>query len=108
MTQLESAKKGKTTPEMDQAAKHEGVSPEEIRRKLAAGSAVIPKNRLRTFEARAIGQGLQTKINANIGTSAATPACRKSSKNCRWPSKPGRMPSWTSPREGISTPSWPG
>ena len=32
---------------------------------------VIPKNRLRAFEVRAIGQGLSTKINANIGTSAS-------------------------------------
>jgi phosphomethylpyrimidine synthase len=71
MTQLEAAKAGEITPEMKQAAKYDGVEPEEIRRKLAAGSVVIPKNRLRTFEARAIGLGLSTKINANIGTSAS-------------------------------------
>ncbi len=70
MTQLESARKGVTTPEMVQAAKYEGVSPEEIRCRVAEGSVVIPKNTLRTFEARGIGQGLRTKINANIGTSA--------------------------------------
>ena len=55
MTQLDSAKAGEITPEMVQAAKYDGVSPEEIRQKLAAGSVVIPKNRLRAFEARAIG-----------------------------------------------------
>ena len=71
MTQLDAAKAGEITLEMEQAAKHDGVAPEEIRRKLAAGSVVIPKNRLRAFEARAIGQGLSTKINANIGTSAS-------------------------------------
>jgi phosphomethylpyrimidine synthase len=71
MTQLDAAKAGEITPEMVQAAKHDGVEPEEIRRKLAAGSVVIPKNRLRAFEVRAIGLGLSTKINANIGTSAS-------------------------------------
>ena len=71
MTQLEAAIAGEITPEMEQAAKYEGVDPAEIRRKLAAGSAVIPKNRMRTFEARAIGSGLSTKVNANIGTSAS-------------------------------------
>jgi phosphomethylpyrimidine synthase len=69
MTQLDEARAGKTTPEMAQAAQHDGVEPEEIRRRLADGSVVIPKNRLRTFDARAIGLGLSTKINANIGTS---------------------------------------
>jgi phosphomethylpyrimidine synthase len=71
MTQLESARKGGTTPEMVQAAKYDGVSPEEIRCRVAEGTVVIPKNTFHTFEARGIGQGLRTKINANIGTSAS-------------------------------------
>jgi thiamine biosynthesis protein ThiC len=71
MTQLDAAKAGEITPEMVQAAKYDGVSPDEIRQKLAAGSVVIPKNRLQAFEVRAIGLGLSTKINANIGTSAS-------------------------------------
>jgi len=71
MTQLESAKKGEITPEMVRAAAHDHVSPEELRQRVAVGSVVIPKNRLHAFEARAIGQGLSTKINANIGTSAS-------------------------------------
>lgn len=71
MTQLESARKGETTPEMVAAAAHDRISPEELRQRVAAGSVVIPKNRRHTFDARAIGQGLSTKINANIGTSAS-------------------------------------
>jgi len=71
MTQLESAKKGKITPEMVQAAAYDGVSPEELLCKVAAGSVVIPKNKAHAFEARAIGSGLSTKINANIGTSTS-------------------------------------
>jgi len=71
MTLLESAREGKITGEMEQASKHDGVSPEEMREKLARGVVVIPKNRLHTFSARGIGAGLSTKINANIGTSAS-------------------------------------
>ncbi|MDA8126966.1 MAG: phosphomethylpyrimidine synthase ThiC [Deltaproteobacteria bacterium] len=71
MTQLEAAREGKITAEMEQAAEYEGMNPEAIRDKVAAGSVVIPKNRGHRFSARAIGRGLSTKINANIGTSAS-------------------------------------
>jgi phosphomethylpyrimidine synthase len=71
MTQLESARQGVTTPEMIQAAHYEGVSAEEIRCRVAEGSVVIPKNTFHAFDARGIGRGLRTKINANIGTSAS-------------------------------------
>ena len=57
MTQLESARKGATTPEMVQAATYEGVSPEEIRCRVAEGSVVIPKNMYHAFDARGIGEG---------------------------------------------------
>ncbi len=71
MTQLEAAKQGKITPEIVQAAQYDGVPPEELLQKVAAGTAVIPKNIAHAFEARAIGEGLSTKINANIGTSTS-------------------------------------
>lgn len=70
MTQLESAKKGKISAEMRRVAKAEGVDPEFVRRGIARGKIVIPKNihhKLKTL--CGIGQGLKTKINANIGTS---------------------------------------
>lgn len=69
MTQLESARKNKITEAMHQVARHENLSPEQVRQGIAAGSVVIPKNRNRDFEARGVGQGLRTKVNANIGTS---------------------------------------
>ena len=43
MTQLESARRGETTPEMAQAATYDHVSPEEMRRRVAEGSVVILK-----------------------------------------------------------------
>jgi phosphomethylpyrimidine synthase len=69
MTQLEDARNHKITEAMKQAAAQEGLAPEFIRAGTAAGEIVIPKNINRSFEARGIGRGLLTKVNANIGTS---------------------------------------
>jgi len=69
MTQLEDAVKGRITEAMNQVADYEKLSPEVIRQRVADGSVVIPKNLHHAFSARGVGQGLTTKINANIGTS---------------------------------------
>ena len=69
MTQIEAARSNRITDAMHQVARKEGLSPEAVREKVAAGVAVIPKNRNRDCEACGIGQGLKTKVNANIGTS---------------------------------------
>jgi phosphomethylpyrimidine synthase len=55
---------------MEQAARHEGLEPEVVRRGLARGTLVVPANREhRGLKSIAIGQGVKIKINANIGTS---------------------------------------
>lgn len=70
MKQLEAAKKGVITEEMKLCARREGVSPEFICRGVAEGTIVVVRNnRHRNIEPLAIGRGLRTKINANIGTS---------------------------------------
>lgn len=69
MTQMEHALKGTITPQMEAAARHDNVNPEYLRNLVAAGLAVIPHNINRNFNARAVGQGLPAKVNANIGTS---------------------------------------
>lgn len=70
MTQLEQAKKGIITPQMKKAARAEGVEPELIRQGIAEGKIVITQNRRhRLIKPLAIGKGLRTKVNANIGTS---------------------------------------
>jgi phosphomethylpyrimidine synthase len=69
MTQLEDARNGRITDAMQQVAAAEHISPEVIRQRVAEGSVVIPKNIHHTFIARGVGQGLTTKVNANIGTS---------------------------------------
>ncbi len=71
MTQLESARKGIITEEMSEAARFEGVSPGQIRDGIAAGTIVICHNRLHANgRPLAVGAGLRTKVNANIGSSS--------------------------------------
>lgn len=70
MTQLELARKGRLSAEMRRVAKDEGVDPEFVMRGIAKGRIAVPKNiRHRLSAPCGIGQGLKTKINANIGTS---------------------------------------
>ena len=70
VTQLDFAKAGIVTEEMREAVKGEPVSAEALRDLIAAGRAVLPKNINHSFPIlRAIGQGLKTKVNANLGTS---------------------------------------
>lgn len=71
MTQLDIAKSGKISPEMEQAAAAENMDPEKLRKLISEGHAVLPKNKNRNFSRiLAIGKELKTKVNANIGTSA--------------------------------------
>jgi phosphomethylpyrimidine synthase len=71
MTQLELARKGTITDNMQEAALAEGVSPEFIRDGIAAGNIIICHNiKHLNSSPLAVGRGLRTKINANIGTSA--------------------------------------
>ena len=70
MTQLEQARNGTITNEMKQSALKEGVEPNYIRSSVVDGVVIITKNkRNKSIEPLAIGRGLRTKINANIGSS---------------------------------------
>ncbi|HEY7747034.1 MAG TPA: phosphomethylpyrimidine synthase ThiC [Desulfuromonadales bacterium] len=70
MTQLELARQGIVTDKMKQAAAVEGIDPEFLRRSIAAGTAIICQNVKHTNGTPlAVGKGLRTKVNANIGTS---------------------------------------
>ncbi|HRU05746.1 MAG TPA: phosphomethylpyrimidine synthase ThiC [Candidatus Brocadiia bacterium] len=70
MTQLELARQGKITEAMEQVARDEGVAAEVIRQRIAAGRLVIPLNRRRKAQrVCGVGEGLRTKVNANIGAS---------------------------------------
>ncbi len=69
MTQLELARAGKTTPEIEEVSNKEGLSTDVVRERVAAGQIVIPANRNRKAKIVGIGKGLRTKVNASIGTS---------------------------------------
>lgn len=70
MTQLQSAKSGKITDEMIQVAKDESIKVEDLMKLISKGRIVIPANKNhKSLKPIGIGQGLRTKINANIGTS---------------------------------------
>ena len=68
-TQLMKAREGVITEAMEQVAADEGRTPEFVRKQVAEGRVVIPKNVHRNFRAVGVGEGLSTKINANIGSS---------------------------------------
>jgi len=75
MTQLESARAGQITPEMEFVARREDVDAELVRAEVARGRLVIPANKhhlAKKLEPMGIGVALACKINANIGNSAVT------------------------------------
>jgi len=74
MTQLERARRQEVTPAMQRVAEKEGLDPETLRRRIAEGAVVVPANKNHSnLDPCGIGQGLRTKVNANIGTSEAYP-----------------------------------
>jgi len=75
MTQLEAARAGVITPEMQFVAQREDLAPELIRDEVGRGRMVIPANKVHLqgrLEPMCIGVAATTKINANIGNSAVT------------------------------------
>ncbi len=75
MTQIEFARAGRITPEMEFVAQRESLEPELIRAEVARGRMVIPANTVhlqKRLEPMGIGIAARTKINANIGNSAVT------------------------------------
>ncbi len=71
MTQLNAAVDGRITTEMERAAAAENVPAETVRASIAEGVTVLPFNEKLDERVRAvaIGKGLRTKVNANIGSS---------------------------------------
>jgi phosphomethylpyrimidine synthase len=75
MTQLESARQGTITPEIEFVAQREDLDAEVVRAEVARGRMVIPANKVhlqKKLEPMCIGVASLCKINANIGNSAVT------------------------------------
>ena len=70
MTQKSEAQKGNITPEMEAVAHDENINVNKLAKLIADGRVVIPKNINGHSKACGIGDGLKTKINANIGSSS--------------------------------------
>jgi phosphomethylpyrimidine synthase len=73
MTQIESARAGHVTPEIEAVAKVEQLDPQLVRDEVARGRMVIPANKVhlaKGLQPAGIGIAARTKINANIGKSA--------------------------------------
>lgn len=69
-TQIEAAKKGIVTPEMEIVAKKEYIDAEELRSLVAKGEVAIPCNiNHKSISPEGIGTKMRTKINVNLGIS---------------------------------------
>ena len=69
-TQMDAARRGILTPELETVARKERMRSEELMTLVAEGKVAIPANRLHTcLDAQGIGSMLRTKINVNLGVS---------------------------------------
>ncbi len=69
-TQMEAARKGIVTPELEAVAKKENRSVEELLHLMASGKMVIPANvNHKALDPNGVGSMLKTKINVNLGIS---------------------------------------
>lgn len=74
MSIREDAINGNMIPIFENCAKNEGITPEQLMKSVATGVAAIPKNIHHDFDkVIAIGKGVSTKVNANIGSSMDHP-----------------------------------
>lgn len=69
-TQMDAARKGIVTSEMEIVAAKENIDVELLRKKVALGQVIIPCNKVhQSLSPSGIGSILKTKINVNLGTS---------------------------------------
>lgn len=69
-TQMDAARKGIITKEMELVAEKEQFDTEKLRELVAQGRVVIPANKNHScLDANGVGSMLKTKINVNLGTS---------------------------------------
>jgi phosphomethylpyrimidine synthase len=87
-TQLEHARLGQVTPEMERAAEREGhLTAEEMRDEIAAGRMLITANTIHLsydLDPMAIGRAAKTKINANLGASPITSGTAEEIEKLDW------------------------
>jgi phosphomethylpyrimidine synthase len=90
VTQLEYARRGEITAEMEFIALREGLAPEFVRDEVARGRAVIPANvNHPESEPMIIGRNFLVKINANIGNSAVASSIEDEVEKMTWATRWG-------------------
>ncbi len=87
-TQLEFARLGVVTPQMQRIAEREPhLSPEQVRNEVAAGRMIVPANRVHLgyqLDPMAIGRASRTKINANMGASPVSSSMSEEVDKLKW------------------------
>ncbi len=69
-TQMDAARKGVRTKQMQEVAQKEGVDCAWLMERIASGKIVVPANKNHSgLSAAGIGEGMKTKINVNLGIS---------------------------------------
>ena len=69
-TQMDAARKGIVTPQMEAVAAEEQIPVQKLMEYVAAGTVAIPANKNhKCLKPHGIGSMLKTKINVNLGTS---------------------------------------
>jgi len=88
ITQLEHARLGSITPEMERVAEREPhLCALQVRDEVAAGRMVIPANKVHLgyeLDPMAIGRASLTKINANMGASPISSGTSEEVEKLRW------------------------
>ena len=93
ITQLEHARLGLVTAEMERvAAREKHLSAEQVRDEVAAGRMIIPANRVhlaKKLDPMAIGRASLTKINANMGASPISSGTSDEVEKLEWATRWG-------------------
>ena len=85
ITQLQYARRGEVTPEMEFVAIREGMEAGFVRSEVARGRAIIPANvNHPELEPMIIGRGFHVKINANIGNSIVRSSIEDEVEKLQW------------------------
>ena len=117
-TQMYYAKQGIITPEMEYVAIRENmncaklgiethITPEFVRREIAAGRALLPANiNHPEAEPMIIGRNFLVKINTNIGNSATTSGIEEEVEKALWSCNGRRHADDLSPGEYPRTREW--
>ncbi|MGE3998658.1 MAG: phosphomethylpyrimidine synthase ThiC, partial [Planctomycetaceae bacterium] len=88
VTQLEHARLGIITPEMQRVAEREPhLTAAQVRDEVAAGRMVIPANKVHlgyNLDPMAIGRASKTKVNANMGASPVSSGTDQEVEKLKW------------------------